>query len=103
MVWFHGFLPFTLKKRQRTGCGTSSAAVGPGGSLLGQAHTRRHARDAAPDGLMNRDPYETWVAHGSRDLATRADARVAELLAAYTPPDDLDEVTVRQLREYCLA
>jgi trimethylamine--corrinoid protein Co-methyltransferase len=79
------------------------AAVGPGGSLLGQAHTRRHARDAAPDGLMNRDPYETWVAHGSRDLATRADARVAELLAAYTPPDDLDELTVRQLREYCLA
>ena len=79
------------------------AAAGPGGSLLGQAHTRRHARDVAPDGLMNRDPYETWVAHGSRDLATRADARVAELLAAYTPPDDLDEVTARQLREYCLA
>ncbi len=79
------------------------AAVGPGGSLLGHAHTRRHARDAAPGGLMNRDSYDTWVAHGSRDLATRADTRVAELLAAYTPPDDLDELTVRQLREYCLA
>jgi trimethylamine:corrinoid methyltransferase-like protein len=52
---------------------------------------------------MNRDSYDTWVAHGSRDLATRADTRVAELLAAYTPPDDLDELTVRQLREYCLA
>ncbi len=78
------------------------AAVGPGGSLLGQAHTRRHAREAAADGLMNRDPYENWVALGSRDLAARADERVAELLAAYTAPDDLDTLTRRQLEEYCL-
>ena len=76
------------------------AAAGPGGSLLGQAHTRRHAREAGRDALMNRDPYETWRAQGSRDLASRADARVVELLAAYTPPDDLDEVTLRQLKEY---
>jgi trimethylamine:corrinoid methyltransferase-like protein len=42
------------------------------------------------------------VALGSRDLAARADERVAELLAAYTAPDDLDTLTRRQLEEYCL-
>jgi trimethylamine--corrinoid protein Co-methyltransferase len=78
------------------------AAAGPGGSLLGQAHTRRHAHEAARDSLMNRDPYETWRALGSRDLAARADARVAELLDGYVAPDDLDALTKRQLEEYCL-
>jgi trimethylamine--corrinoid protein Co-methyltransferase len=78
------------------------AAAGPGGSLLGQSHTRRHAREAGPDGLMNRDPYETWEAQGGRDLAARAERRVAELLETYRPPDDLDPVTRRQLDEYCL-
>ena len=82
---------------------TSSAAAGPGGSLLGQAHTRRHAREAGPDGLMNRDPYETWRALGSRDLAARADARVAELLAATRRPTTSTRSRVRQLEEYCLA
>jgi trimethylamine:corrinoid methyltransferase-like protein len=52
---------------------------------------------------MNRDPYETWRALGSRDLAARADERVAELLGSYTAPDDLDALTLRQLEEYCLA
>ena len=52
---------------------------------------------------MNRDPYETWLALGGRDLATRAGERVAELLASYAAPDDLDALTRRQLEEYCLA
>jgi trimethylamine---corrinoid protein Co-methyltransferase len=78
-------------------------AVGPGGTFLVQAHTRRHARDGEKNGLMNRDPYEIWKALGSRDTAARAERRVAELLAGYTVPDDLDAVTRRQLEEYCLA
>jgi len=78
------------------------AAAGPGGTLLSQSHTRRHARDTAPEGLMNREPYETWKAAGGDDLASRAERRVAELLASYRPPDDLDPVTRRQLDEYCL-
>ncbi len=85
------------------------AAVGPGGTMLGQAHTRRHARARrhtdrpAAQSIMNRDPYESWISLGGRDLAARADERVAEMLAGYSAPDDLDAVTRRQLEEYCLA
>ena len=79
------------------------AVAGPGGTMLGQDHTRRHAHRAAAPSIMNRDPYETWLALGGRDLATRAGERVAELLASYAAPDDLDALTRRQLEEYCLA
>jgi len=79
------------------------AAVGPGGTVLGQAHTRRHARDGRRASIMNRDPFQTWRGLGGRDLAQVAAQRVAESLAAYSPPDDLDPVMCRQLDAYCLA
>lgn len=79
------------------------ADAGPGGTVLGHAHTRRHARDGARRTIMNRAPYETWRTMGRRDLAEMADARVAELLEAYEAPDDLDPVVRRQLDAYCLA
>ena len=78
------------------------AAAGPGGTVLGHAHTRRHARDGARRTIMNRAPFETWRAAGGRDLAEAAAARVAELLDSYEPPDDLDPVVRRQLDAYCL-
>ncbi len=78
------------------------AAAGPGGTVLGHAHTRRHARDGARRTIMNRAPYETWRSLGAHDLAEAAAARVAELLEAYEPPDDLDAVVRRQLDSYCL-
>ncbi len=79
------------------------AAVGPGGTLLGQAHTKRHAHQSEHPTLMNHDPYETWRAHGGRDLAAVAAERVVESLERYTPPDDLDPLVRRQLDDYCLA
>ncbi len=79
-----------------------TAAVGPGGSALGQPHTRRHARDALRPTIMNRAPFQAWAAAGGRDLAAAAAARVDEMLAAYVPPDDLDATTRRQLDAYCL-
>jgi trimethylamine--corrinoid protein Co-methyltransferase len=79
-----------------------TAAVGPGGSALGQAHTRRHARDALRGTLMNRAPFQTWLGLGGRDLAEAGAARVDELLRTYAPPDDLDATTRRQLDGYCL-
>jgi trimethylamine---corrinoid protein Co-methyltransferase len=79
-----------------------TAAIGPGGSALGQAHTRRHARDAARPSIMNRAPFQSWWGAGGAELAEVAARRVAELLEAYEPPDDLDAVVRRQLDAYCL-
>ncbi len=78
------------------------AAVGPGGTVLGQAHTRPHARDAVRTTIMNRAPYETWRGQGARDMAAAAPRRVEELLAGYAPPEDLDATVRRQLDAYCL-
>jgi trimethylamine--corrinoid protein Co-methyltransferase len=78
------------------------AAVGPGGTVLSQAHTRRHAREGRRSSLMNRDPFQMWLGLGGRDLAQVAAERVVESLAAYSAPDDLDPVVRRQLDAYCL-
>jgi trimethylamine--corrinoid protein Co-methyltransferase len=78
------------------------AAIGPGGSALGQPHTRRHARDGRRPSIMNRAPFQTWQGLGGRDLADMAAQRVREVLEAYVPPDDLDPVVRRQLDAYCL-
>jgi trimethylamine--corrinoid protein Co-methyltransferase len=78
------------------------AAIGPGGSALGQPHTRRHARDAARSSIMNRAPFQTWRALGGRDLAETAAQRVDDVLDAYAAPEDLDPVVRRQLDAYCL-
>jgi glycine betaine---corrinoid protein Co-methyltransferase len=78
-------------------------AVGPGGGYLGQAHTRRHARDHERSRPGAPEPFERWAAAGAEDAVAGAARRVAELLASHEPPDDLDEVTRRQLDAYCLA
>jgi len=78
------------------------ASCGPGGTVLGQAHTRRHARDGRRGSIMNRDPYQTWLGLGGRDLWQVAAERVAESLEAYSPPDDLDALVRRRLDAYCL-
>lgn len=77
-------------------------AVGPGGGYLGQAHTRRHARDHERAGQQPPEAFERWAAAGGEDAVAVAARRVRELLAAHEPPDDLDAVTRRQLDGYCL-
>jgi len=77
-------------------------AVGSGGGYLGQAHTRRHARDHEHAGRQAPDAFERWAAAGGEDAVTAAARRVQELLGAHQPPEDLDAVTRRQLDEYCL-
>jgi trimethylamine--corrinoid protein Co-methyltransferase len=77
-------------------------AVGPGGGYLGQAHTRRHARDFDRAEPGAPDPFERWAAAGGEDAVAFAARRVQALLDAHEPPDDLDEVTRRQLDDYCL-
>ena len=75
-------------------------AAGPGGSYLGQAHTRRHARDFERPGATP-EPFERWAAAGGEDAVAVAAHRVRELLGSYQPPDDLDSATRRQLDRYC--
>jgi trimethylamine--corrinoid protein Co-methyltransferase len=77
-------------------------AVGPGGGYLGQAHTRRHARDFERPGQQPPDAFERWSAAGGEDAASVAARRVRELLDAHEPPGDLDGVTRQQLEKYCL-
>ncbi len=82
------------------------AAAGPAGEYLGQAHTRRHARDferSEPAAAPAPEPFERWAAAGGEDAVAVAARRVQDLLGAYQPPDDLDTVTRRQLDGYCLA
>ena len=77
--------------------------VGPGAGYLGQAHTRRHARDFERPEQRPLETFERWAAAGGEDAAASAARRVQDLMAAHEPPDDLDAVTRRQLDEYCLA
>jgi trimethylamine---corrinoid protein Co-methyltransferase len=76
------------------------AQVGPSGGYLGQAHTRRHARDF--EGSPAPEPFARWAAAGGEDAVAGAARRVAELLAAHEAPDDLDGIVRRQLDAYCL-
>jgi trimethylamine---corrinoid protein Co-methyltransferase len=78
-------------------------AVGPGAGYLGQAHTRRHARDFEGGSRQQLETFEQWASAGSEPAVAVATRRVGQLLEAHQPPDDLDEVTLRQLRDYCLA
>jgi trimethylamine---corrinoid protein Co-methyltransferase len=78
-------------------------AVGPGGGYLGHPHTRRHARDFERVGRQTLEVFERWAAAGGEDAAAIAARRVHDLLTAHEPPDDLDDVTRRQLDGYCLA
>ena len=77
-------------------------AVGPGGGYLGQAHTRRHARDFERPGQQAPETFERWATAGGEDAASVAARRVRELLDAHEPPDDLDGATRQQLERYCL-
>ncbi len=57
--------------------------VGPGGSFLGEEHTRRHFRDNWFPKLLDRSNYDIWKADGGRTLAQRANARAKEILETH--------------------
>ena len=77
--------------------------VGPAGGYLGQAHTRRHARDRLRASILLRDALEKWQSGGAEELRAAAQREVARRLEEHEPPDDLDAVVRRQLDAYCLA
>jgi trimethylamine--corrinoid protein Co-methyltransferase len=70
------------------------AAVGPGGTFLGERSTRRNVRGGewGPPGLGVSGSREAWQAAGAPGTLAEARARVGELLAGHEPeplPDDV--------------
>jgi trimethylamine--corrinoid protein Co-methyltransferase len=57
--------------------------VGPGGSFLGEEHTRRHYRENWFPKLLDRTNFDIWQANGAQTLAQRANARAREVLETH--------------------
>ena len=70
------------------------AGVGPGGTYLGQKHTRRHLREIWRPGVWDRKPYEQWLREGRAGALEAATEQADGILASYEPeplPDDVLE------------
>lgn len=60
------------------------AAVGPGGSFLGEAHTRKHLRpNRWQPTILNRRSRDNWLLDGSPDLRERARRKALGLLSSH--------------------
>jgi trimethylamine--corrinoid protein Co-methyltransferase len=59
--------------------------LGPDGSFLNTAHTRRHYRERWYPNLIERFNYSQWEKKGGRTLAQRASDKVESILAAHQP------------------
>ncbi len=65
----------------------------PGMSFLTHPHTRRWYRtEHIPAGLVDRDPYEAWVAAGRTSIVDKAHLDVARRMVAYAAPPLAAEV-----------
>jgi trimethylamine---corrinoid protein Co-methyltransferase len=63
-------------------------AVGPGGHFLDQDHTFEHFRTEFYQPMIsNRDNYDTWQAGGTQQIQEKANRKVKQILADYSPPD----------------
>jgi len=69
-------------------------AVGPGGSFIGERHTRDHFKaEMWFPALLDRQYYDPWREQGGQDMAARCAERKAQLLVEHTVEpvtDDLD-------------
>ena len=61
--------------------------VEPGGGFIAEDHTMEHFRTAqwAPR-VIDRNQYDVWVGHRSKDIATRANERAKQILAEHQAP-----------------
>ena len=60
------------------------AAVGPGGSFLGEAHTRKHLRSNRwQPTILNRRSRDNWLLDGGPDLRERARRKALALLGSH--------------------
>ncbi|MEM7057278.1 MAG: trimethylamine methyltransferase family protein [Pseudomonadota bacterium] len=76
------------------------AEVGPGAHFLNAAHTHANFETAFfRPANADAKPFEQWQADGAQDAATRASARVQDLLAAYEQPK-LDPAVEEELSAF---
>jgi len=70
--------------------------VGIGGNYLAEEHTLEHFRDEfwVPK-LFDRRPYEAWENDGGKDLKSRCDDKVREILAKRQVPPLADDVLIK--------
>ena len=88
---------------EETLAGEVIADVGPGKQFLDHAHTLKHLRRTVWEPYVaDRGGYESWVAGGAKDYATRAREYGRHLLGAHQPPS-IDASVERRLRELCNA
>jgi len=73
--------------------------VGIGGNFLGQKHTRRHMKDVWRPRLLDRSPWDAWVAEGRLSAADRAAELALTLLAQHevAPIDEERAATLERI------
>jgi len=72
--------------------------VGPGGHFLDQNHTYDHFRNELwVPGLMTRSAYEDWQDQGAKDLATRIQEKLEDIVKNHAAPS-LPDKTVAALK-----
>lgn len=72
-------------------------SVGCGGHFLQEEHTVKHMRrEQSFTTLFDRRPYGQWQADGAKDLASRAQEKMQQILETHKP-DTLDAVTIKLL------
>lgn len=69
--------------------------VGPGGSFLAEAHTKKHFKaETYYPSLIERQHYDKWVEGGKKTLFDKANERVKDILENYEPdplPKDVQQ------------
>ncbi|MCG8688799.1 MAG: trimethylamine methyltransferase family protein [Desulfobacterales bacterium] len=76
--------------------------IGPGGHYLAHEHTLKHCRTAVWNSkLLAREPYESWEAKGSKDMAERIQEKLADILDNHEVPaiDDAVLARIREIRD----
>jgi len=79
--------------------------VGPGGHFLDQNHTYDHFKNELwVPGLMTRSAYEDWQDQGAKDMATRIQEKLEDIVKNHEAPSLLDKTlaalkTIRQKGE----
>ena len=72
--------------------------VGPGGHYLDQDHTYRHfKKELWMPGLMTRSAYEDWQSQGAKDMASRIQEKIEDIVKNHEAPS-LPDKTLAALK-----